>query len=112
MAKHAQAKKLPLHIFFMYSNKEAQDIPFKQALDALQTESIQITHTLTREEGTAWKGRKGRVNAEMIQELVPEWGKAIYYLCGPQKMVDALRQVLEELGIQKENVQFENFTGY
>jgi len=36
----------------------------------------------------------------------------VFYICGPPKMVDALRAVLsDELTIDKEKIRFEHFTG-
>jgi 3-ketosteroid 9alpha-monooxygenase subunit B len=74
---------------FIYSNKTWQDVIFRDALSELETnhpERLKVIHTLTREPDVARCGplvRKGRVNAALVRELVPDLTSCIVYVCGP-----------------------------
>jgi len=74
---------------FIYSNKTWQDVIFRDALTELEAknpEQLHVIHTLTREPDVARCGplvRRGRVNAALIRELVPDLASAIVYVCGP-----------------------------
>ena len=68
---------------FIYSNKTWQDIIFRDALTELEAKNpdrLHVIHTLTREPDVARCGplvRKGRVNAALIRELVPDLASSI-----------------------------------
>ena len=74
---------------FIYSNKTWQDVIFRDALielEAKHPDRLRVIHTLTREPDVARCGplvRKGRVNAALIRELVPDLASSIVYVCGP-----------------------------
>ncbi len=74
---------------FIYSNKTWQDVIFRDALTELEAKNpdrLRVIHTLTREPDVARCGplvRKGRVNAALIRELVPDLTSCIVYVCGP-----------------------------
>jgi len=74
---------------FIYSNKTWQDVIFRDALTELEAKNpdrLRVIHTLTREPDVARCGplvRKGRVNAALIRDLVPDVESAIVYVCGP-----------------------------
>jgi len=74
---------------FIYSNKTWQDVIFRDALTELEAkhpDRLRVIHTLTREPDVARCGplvRKGRVNAALVRELVPDVESSIAYVCGP-----------------------------
>jgi 3-ketosteroid 9alpha-monooxygenase subunit B len=74
---------------FLYSNKTWGDVIFRDALTALEAKNadrLRVIHTLTREPDVARCGplvRKGRINAALIRELVPDVESAIVFVCGP-----------------------------
>ena len=74
---------------FIYSNKTWGDVIFRDALTELEAKNpdrLRVIHTLTREPDVTRCGplvRKGRVNGELIRELVPDLGTCIVYVCGP-----------------------------
>jgi ferredoxin-NADP reductase len=81
MLKHALEFHPRLRHTFIYSNKTWRDIIFRDALTELEVkhpERLRVIHTLTREPDVALCGpfvRKGRINAELLRELI--------YVCGP-----------------------------
>jgi 3-ketosteroid 9alpha-monooxygenase subunit B len=74
---------------FIYSNKTWEDVIFRDALTELEAkhpDRLHVIHTLTREPDVTRCGplvRKGRVNAALIGELVPDLASSIVYVCGP-----------------------------
>jgi ferredoxin-NADP reductase len=76
--------------------------------------SIEVVATITRPEQSAqkWQGRTGRLAASTIKDACAYWKEAIYYLAGPPVMVDGMRTMLDEMGIDKALVKQEVWTGY
>src|SRR3989344_1410683 len=56
---------------------------------------ITITRPETSEE--EWDGCTGRINKEMISANVDKG--SVFYLCGPNEMVDGLREALDSIGV-------------
>jgi ferredoxin-NADP reductase len=89
MLKHALIHHPGLRHTFIYSNKTWHDVIFRDALTELEARNadrLRVIHTLTREPDVARCGplvRKGRVNSELMRELVPDVESCIVYVCGP-----------------------------
>ena len=89
MLKFALANHPALRHTFVYSNKSWDDIIFRDELARLaaaHADRLNVVHTLTREENSAVFGpsvRKGRVNAALLRETIPQPGDCYVYVCGP-----------------------------
>jgi len=105
MLKHALEYHPRLRHTFIYSNKTWRDIIFRDALTELEAkhpERLRVMHTLTREPDVALCGpfvRKGRVNAELLRELIPDLDSCVIYVCGPG-ISKFDREVAKETGEQ------------
>lgn len=52
-----------------------------------------------------WKGSVGYITKDMIQQHMPPPGpETIILMCGPRKMIESLRPMLEELRYTKDNI--------
>jgi len=113
MIKYCTDKCLATDIFLFYSNRQEDDIPFKDEFDSLKArnQNLTIINTLTRP-GPSWKGRIGRIDADMIKELLPNYAHWTFYSSGPQRMVDSMLLILKELGIPEKQARLEYFPGY
>lgn len=96
----------------VYSARSATDILYADELAELaSTGGRQVTVTLTREpEGSAWSGRRGRVDADLLTELGPSPSTPTQcFVCGPTPFVEAVADVLVTLGHAPERVKTERF---
>jgi ferredoxin-NADP reductase len=48
----------------------------------------------------------------MVARHVPDWKKPVFYLAGPPGLVEALKKLLLDRGVSRDNVRFESFSGY
>jgi len=113
MIKCCTDRGLPTDISLFYSNRLEDDIPFKDEFEALRAKNQKFTiiNTLTRP-GPSWKGRVGRIDANMIKELLPNYADWTFYSSGPQRMVDSMLLLLRELCIPEKQARKEYFPGY
>ena len=113
MIRYSVDKKLKTDIVLIYSNRFENGIAFKEDFDALQETcpNFKMISTITNP-SQEWKGLTGRINAEMVKRVVPDYADRVFYSCGPKLMVDDLVAMLEEMEIPKERVRFEYFSGY
>jgi ferredoxin-NADP reductase len=112
--KEALANNLPHNLYLFYSNRTEKDSAFLKELAHLseQHKNFIFVPTLTEEEGDEWKGEKGFINHDMVKKYIPDLSTAICYIAGPQKMVTAMRTLLEELAVSEDEIRTEEFSGY
>jgi len=111
--KYCTDRGLLTDIFLFYSNRQEDDIPFKDEFEALKAKNPKFTiiNTLTRP-GPSWKGRVGRIDASMIKQMLADYSERVFYTSGPKRMVDAMQLVLEEMNIPVSQTRKEYFPGY
>jgi len=113
MCRYCTDRNLSTLVTLLYANSTEADIVFRRELEEMekQNRNLKVVFTLS-ETGPDWTGRRGRINAAMIREEVPNFLKSVFYICGPPAMVDAMRVQLSELGISKTSIRTEDLTGY
>ncbi|MEW5976335.1 MAG: 2Fe-2S iron-sulfur cluster-binding protein [Acidobacteriota bacterium] len=101
----------PGDMFLLFCCRTSRDFIFREELEYLQRRhtNLHIFATMTRAEGDVWIGLKGRFTKELIALAVPEITARRVHLCGPVPMMDAVKQMLNELGVPKEQIKTENF---
>jgi Na+-transporting NADH:ubiquinone oxidoreductase subunit NqrF len=60
----------------------------------------------------SWAGETGHIDKTMLSKYVDDLNAPIYYLCGPASMVAAMRTVLNDAGVDDDDIRTEEFTGY
>lgn len=105
----------PRSAVLVYSNKSADEIAYREELEALARADarISIVHTLTREpEGSAWKGRRGRIDPALLREALSRLAAPVVYVCGTPSMVRDGVHMLDGLGVSRDEMRYELFPGY
>lgn len=61
-----------------------------------------------------WQGYTGFIHQVILDQYLskhPEPEEIEYYLCGPPQMNDAVQKMLDDMGVPKENIAFDDFGG-
>lgn len=116
MARHAAKNKLPHKIFLFYSNRTPEDAAFLEELQNLiqANENFTFVATMTdaAKSGKPWSGETGYINKEMLIKYAGDLSRPIYYLAGPPAMALAMREMLNNAGVDDDNIKSEEFAGY
>jgi ferredoxin-NADP reductase len=131
--KDALHRGLKLRHTVLCSNKTWADILYRDALEAFERahpDRLRVVHTLTRETDESRFGptvRKGRVSRALLEELIPERGTCLVYVCGPAitpwdrrkaletrtpatpRFLESVLGHLHELGIEDKRIKREAF---
>jgi ferredoxin-NADP reductase len=113
ICRYCTDKRLKTKVTLLYGNRSESDIAFKEELKKMQeqNENLKVVFTLN-EPNSEWKGATGIVTAEMVKKEIPDYKETIFYTCGPPAMVEAMEKLIENLGLPKEQLNREYFTGY
>ncbi|MGH9431105.1 MAG: FAD-dependent oxidoreductase [Terriglobia bacterium] len=116
MALRAAREKLPHRILLFYSNHRPEDAPFLDELAALerQNPNYSLTATMTDMEKSRrpWKGETGPIDQEMLRRRLQGITNAIYYIAGPPGMVNGIHTVVNNMGVDDDDIRTEEFSGY
>jgi len=124
MIKYATDNQLQLKIVMFDSNRNRENILFKQEFDdwASVNKNLKIIYTISDDEqqqslstSNDWKGEYGRIDKAMILKYLNTnmINNSIFYICGPPSMLKAMQSLLQDnLEIPKERIKVEEFTGY
>ncbi len=96
----------------LYSSRRWDDIIYRDELARLTANdpTVEVFHTLTREQPDGWKGFKRRIDRMMLSEVAwPASEKPRIFICGPTPLVELAAATLVELGHQPALVKTERF---
>jgi ferredoxin-NADP reductase len=112
----AAKERLPHRIFLFYSNRRPEDGPFLDELQALRKENPNYTLIASvTEMGKShrpWHGETGLISEEMLARHLNDAESPIYYIAGPPGMVKGLHTMLNESGVDDDDIRTEEFAGY
>ena len=133
MIKHALAHHSKLRHTLIFTNKTWEDVIFRGELEKLAARHagrLRVFHTLTREKDDSIFDahvRKGRVTAELLQELVPDADQSEFFVCGPAvtgperkaarekgeeprpRFMETVLGLLDGLGVDKSRIRRESY---
>lgn len=124
IARRAAHERLPHRIFLFYGNNRPEDAPYLEELRGLARDNSNFAFIPTMSNMSAsrvqWSGETGYITGELIAkhlrgEATSSGGQLpapIYYMAGPPAMVTSLRTMLNEEGVDDDDIRTEEFTGY
>ena len=96
----------------LYSSRRWDEVIYRDELATLaeQDPTLEVTHTLTREQPSGWTGFKRRIDRAMLEQVAwPAREQPRVFVCGPTPLVESVANTLVELGHQPGRVKTERF---
>lgn len=116
MLRSAAKNRIKQPLLLLYSNRRPEDAAFLAELERLekQNSSFHMIATMTDMEHSsqAWRGHTEMIDSAFVKSAVKNLPEPIYYLTGPPGMVEAMRKVLSDAGVDEDDVRSEEFYGY
>lgn len=93
----------------IYSARSPEEFAFRSELDAFEKAGRIAAHfTVTRDENSAWPGRRGRIDHALIEQALPA-PEARCLICGPPQMVTDAKEWLEKIGVPAGRILTEQY---
>jgi ferredoxin-NADP reductase len=113
ICKNATDKHLLSQITVFFGCRTEEDIPFrKELVEMTQANPNLKLHFVVNQPSPSWKGAVGIITADMIKQELPDYKDNVFYCCGPPGMVTAMEKLIAIIGLPKEQLKLEYFTGY
>jgi NAD(P)H-flavin reductase len=90
-----------------HSARTPDDFAYANELRALADAGrIELRQTITRSTAADWTGVRGRLTRDTLSHLVHD-AATLCFVCGPSSLVDEVPRLLEEMGIARTRIRFE-----
>lgn len=98
----------PVVLFYGGNDWEGQT--FREELEHLTSKmNLQVIHILNNPPEN-WPGERGYINQDILKRNLPnQYKRFVYFVCGPEPLMDAMEAALPELGVPAEKVFSERF---
>ena len=111
MVEYSTESKLLYEMHLFYSNPVAKTMAFFDDFLKWEKENpnFKFHPTIDDKNDKNWKFDFGYINEEMLKKHIKDFSKPIYYLVGPQVMVDNMNDVLLKNGVNPDRIKLERF---
>jgi len=98
-------------VILLYASKDWESITFREDLETLEAR-LNLTTVYVLQNPTAELiGEQGYITAEMFKRhLPPPYETHEYFICGPDVMMDAIENALQELGVPLSKYHSERYS--
>ena len=111
--RDAMLRKSGLDTALFYGNRDPSCVPYGDEFRAYAAAEPTFTYVEVFEvPDPGWTGPVGYITPEIVREHVDVSGSRHWIVSGPPPMLNAMRGVIEALGIAPEHVSYEAFSGY
>jgi ferredoxin-NADP reductase len=123
IVRRAAQEKLAHRILLFYANRRPGDAPFLEEMESLAIANPNFTFvpvmTAVSHIDRSWSGETGHFGPEMVTAHVNRVvsggapaASPIYYVAGPPRLVAGTRAMLNDAGIDDDDIRAEEFEGY
>jgi ferredoxin-NADP reductase len=110
MLRHRSAIESTIPVRLLYSSRSLDEVIYRDELDRLAADEVDVRLTLTREQPEGWRGYRRRIDEELLREVSwPPDDRPLAYVCGPTAFVEVAATVLVQLGHETGRIKTERF---
>ena len=105
----------PRKISYWYGGRSRREVFYKDGFEELEEQHENFSYHLALSSPLPeddWQGSTGFVHQVLLDKYLknhPAPEDVEYYMCGPQLMVAAVQEMLDNLGVESENIYFDDF---
>lgn len=114
--RQAENDHLNQHFLLVYANRRPEDAPYLSELAdrAQRHRYLRLVATMTgmSKSGRRWEGERSRIDEALLARFSGDLPEPVYYIAGPPAMVNAIRQIVQRMGVSDDDIRSEDFFGY
>ena len=94
----------------LYSARRGDEFAFVDELQSYaEARRIELHQTVTRDESSAWSGRRGRIGRSHFEAVLHDPGRTVCVVCGPEPLVSESVTTLKALGVPDAQIRTEQW---
>lgn len=103
---HDSQEQRTVHL--LYAAAHIEEVAFRELFEAYGAP----TDIILSDPPQKWDGQSGRLNADKILQISPNVDDTLYYLSGPEPMVESLSKELAQQGVDRRRIIGDYFPNY
>ena len=104
-------EKRPITV--LYSNKTPADAAYWQLLEEARAKlGVKTVYAFTDKDAPLRALDVRSIDGRVIRQQVPEYLRSVFYISGPQGMVDSFKELLLALGVKRRRIKTDYFPGF
>ena len=113
IVKYCTDIQLNTDIVLAYGCRSPSDIAFRNEFEQMQAKNknLHVVFTVNEPNGD-WKGPVGNITADFVKKNMPDYKERMFFACGPPGMVQAMINLVKELGVPETQLKLESFAGH
>ncbi|MBN1265674.1 MAG: ferric reductase-like transmembrane domain-containing protein [Anaerolineales bacterium] len=98
-------------VLFFYANRDWESVIFREEISSLEKKlNLTMVHVLENPPEN-WKEEIGYITPEILDKYLPvDRGTLQYFICGPEPMMDAVENALQQLHLPPAMIRTERFS--
>lgn len=112
MIKYITDKNMQTDIILLYTVSNPGDFAYVRDLKAAAKAGVRTIPIVTGRGQKADNAINGELSVELLERLIPDCDERLFYVSGPNAMVDTARRNLYRLGVSLTNIKTDHFSGY
>ena len=94
----------------LYSSRTIDEVIYRDELERLNGDGLEVVHTLTREQPAGWTGYARRIDADLVREVAfPPEERPQTFICGSTPFVEAAASLLVGMGYEPLTIKTERY---
>jgi glycine betaine catabolism B len=111
--KYCTDQQVKSSLFLFYGCRTPNDLAFQAELEEMQRKNPNLHLVfIVNQADSEWKGYVGNITTDIIKKEMPDFAERIYYACGPPGMIQAMTNLVKQLGLPESQLKLESFAGY
>jgi ferredoxin-NADP reductase len=114
MIQYIIDKSLLVDIVLLYTNRTVSDILYADVFEKARANGVRVVYNLTDLQNLPhrWGGTSGHITPDSIKQIIPDYQKRVYYISGPQLMVQNFERTLRDSNVNSSQIKTDFFPGY
>lgn len=101
-------------IVLLYTAPSEAAFVYKDVFEKAREYGMNTIYIITNEKNIppSWSGGKGYLTEEFVRSTVPDFASRLYFLSGPNNMVESYKSLLRRMGISYRHIVTDYFPGF
>ena len=114
MLRFIDNKKLNVNFTLVVSFSLKEEVIFYEELKEIEKRNptVKIVYALTKEQNSYPGFETRRIDGNLIKKYAQDIVGSKFFISGPPVMVEAIENIVKEMGVEEKKIVAENFTGY
>lgn len=115
MVKYLADRDEKRDVVLLYSNRTAGEIAYRDIFEEAEREiGMRTIYAITdpKEMPPVRNGHRGRIDAALVRNEIPDYLERTFYISGTNAMVTAFQKTLRELGVPRAQIKTDFFPGF